>query len=175
MRAPSWFILSLEGKCLGMASTVTVSSSSRTAVACHVCSSTNDKIYVEARGYRIVQCTNCGLWFVNPQPTAEELRQFYSTYDDGDQWRNLEERFNRGVRDAILRVKRSGSVLDVGCGSGNFLRCMKETGFSAFGIEPSGSGSEYARDERWVDIYHGMIEDYIDDNRDRRFDVITML
>jgi SAM-dependent methyltransferase len=158
-----------------MVSTVTVSSSSRTTVACHVCSSTNDTAYIEARGYRIAQCQNCGLWFVNPQPTTEELRQFYSTYDDGEQWRNLEERFNRGVRDAILRIKRSGSVLDVGCGSGNFLRCMKETGFSAFGIEPSGSGSEYARDEHGVDIYHGMIEEYLASHRDRRFDVITML
>jgi 2-polyprenyl-3-methyl-5-hydroxy-6-metoxy-1,4-benzoquinol methylase len=159
----------------GMASTMTASLNARREVACHICSSHSNTTYIEARGYRIAQCKNCGLWFVNPQPTVEELRQFYATYDDGDQWRNLEERFNRGVRDAILQVKRSGSVLDVGCGSGNFLRCMKEKGFTAFGIEPSGSGSEYARDEHGVQIFHGMIEDYLASHRDRKFDVITML
>lgn len=158
-----------------MASTVAVSSSARLTVACHVCASTENTTYIEARGYRIAQCRNCGLWFVNPQPTVEELRQFYSTYDDGVQWRNLEERFNRGVRSSILRIKQCGAVLDVGCGSGNFLRCMKQKGFSTFGIEPSGSGSEYARDEHGVDIYHGMIEDYLAANRDRRFDLVTML
>ena len=158
-----------------IASTVAAPSSTRSVVACHVCSSTDDTTYIEARGYRIAQCRNCGLWFVNPQPTVEELRQFYATYDDGDQWRNLEERFNRGVRQAILRMNRSGAVLDVGCGSGNFLRCMKEKGFSAFGIEPSGSGSEYARDAHGVDIYRGMIEDYLAANRGRSFDVITLL
>jgi SAM-dependent methyltransferase len=158
-----------------MASKVAIPLETRTRVACHVCSNTEDLTYILARGYRIAECRKCGLWFVNPQPTVEELRRFYAAYDDGTQWRNLEERFNRGVRDAILRIKRSGSVLDVGCGSGNFLRCMREQGFSAFGIEPSGTGSEYARDEHGIDIYHGMIEDYSATHRDSRFDVITML
>src|SRR4030088_2908973 len=66
-------------------------------------------------------------------------------------------------------------VLDVGCGSGNFLRSMKEAGFSSFGIEPSGTGSEYGRETHGADIYHGMIEDYLAANRGRRFDVITLL
>jgi len=155
--------------------TLVPASAQRAVVACHVCSSTDDTTYIEARGYRIARCKNCALWFVNPQPTVEELKQFYATYDDGDQWRNMEEHFNRGVRKAILRTKRRGAILDVGCGSGNFLRCMKEAGFSAFGIEPSGTGSEYARAEHGIDIYHGMIEDYLTLNSGRRFDVITLL
>jgi SAM-dependent methyltransferase len=158
-----------------MAPTVTVSSGPRLVVPCHVCSSQNDATYIEARGYRIARCSDCGFWFVNPQPTVDELRQFYAAYDDGEQWRDLENRFNSGVRDAILRVKRFGSLLDVGCGSGDFLRCMKAAGFLAFGIEPSGSGSEYARDQHGVEIFHGMIDDYLAANRDRKFDVITML
>jgi len=144
-------------------------------VPCHVCSGTDHVTYLQARGYRIAECRRCGLWFVNPQPTAEELRQFYATYDDGDQWRNLEEHFNRGVRKAIGRLKSSGAVLDIGCGSGNFLRCMKEGGFSTVGIEPSGSGSEYAGAEHGIDVYRGMIEDYLAQNSGRRFDVITLL
>jgi len=106
---------------------------------------------------------------------VEELRQFYASYDDGEQWRNLEERFNRGVRKAVLQTKPSGTVLDVGCGSGNFLRCMKVAGFCAFGIEPSKSGSEYGREAHGVDIYHGMIEDYLAVNGGRLFDVVTLL
>ncbi len=153
----------------------TVVASRRTIVTCHVCSSRDDTTYIEARGYRIARCRNCGLWFVNPQPTVEELRQFYASYDDGEQWRNLEEHFNRGVRKAVLQTKQSGTVLDVGCGSGNFLRCMKEAGFSAFGIEPSKSGSEYGREAHGVDIYHGMIEDYLAANGGRLFDVVTLL
>jgi SAM-dependent methyltransferase len=147
----------------------------RKTVECHVCSRADDVTYLTARGYRIVQCRSCGFWYMNPQPTPEQLRQFYADYDDGEQWRKLEEHFNRAIRSAILRRKNSGSVLDVGCGSGNFLRCMKEKGFSVFGIEPSGSGSDYARNEHGIDIYHGMIEDYLVAQAGQRFDVITLL
>jgi SAM-dependent methyltransferase len=147
----------------------------RKAVACPVCKRADERAYLEARGYRIVQCRTCGLWYVNPQPTPEELREFYATYDDGEQWRKLEEHFNRAVRGAILRRKNSGKVLDVGCGSGNFLRCMKKKGFAVFGIEPSGSGSEYARSEHDIEIYHGMMDDYLAAQSGLRFDVITML
>jgi SAM-dependent methyltransferase len=147
----------------------------RKSVACHVCSSTNDVTYLQARGYRIAVCADCGLWYVNPQPTPQELRDFYAGYDDGEQWRAREEHFNRGVRRAILRSKPSGRVLDIGCGSGNFLRCMKEAGFSAFGIEPSESGSDFAREEHGIEIYRGMIEEYFASRSTRQFDVVTLL
>jgi SAM-dependent methyltransferase len=157
------------------ATTALVQPTHRATVACHVCSSMDNVTHLEARGFRIAECRNCGLWFVNPQPTVEELKQFYATYDSGDLWREMEERFNRSIRKVILRRKRSGTILDVGCGSGNFLRCMKEKGFSTFGIEPSVTGSGYARDAHQVDIYHGMIEDYLTLNSGRQFDVITLL
>jgi SAM-dependent methyltransferase len=115
------------------------------------------------------------MWFVNPQPTVEELQQFYATYDSGDLWRDMEEGFNHSVRSTILERKPSGQLLDVGCGSGNFLRCMKEKGFSVLGIEPSVSGSEYARDALQVEIFHGMIHDFLKQNSNRKFDVITLL
>jgi SAM-dependent methyltransferase len=150
-------------------------SATRQTVPCHLCSGTDEVTYLEARGYRIAQCRNCGLWFVNPQPTVEELRQFYATYDDGEQWRKGEEHFNRGVRKAIKRRKPSGAVLDIGCGSGNFLRCMKEAGFSVVGIEPSERGSQFAREEHSIEIHHGMIEDYLKAHGARKFDVITLL
>jgi SAM-dependent methyltransferase len=155
--------------------TAMVEPKGRMAVPCHACLSTDNDTYIQARGYRIAQCRNCGLWFVSPQPTVEELQQYYATYDSGDLWRDMEEGFNRSVRSTILERKQSGQVLDVGCGSGNFLRCMKEKGFSVLGIEPSVSGSEYARDALQVEIFHGMIHDFLKLNPGRKFDVITLL
>lgn len=117
----------------------------------------------------------CGHWYVNPQPTAAEISSFYAAYDDGEQWREREEHFNRGVRRAILRQKTNGTVLDIGCGSGNFLVCMREAGFSIFGIEPSRTGSEYARSVNQIETFHGMVEGYLARHPQRSFDVITLL
>lgn len=128
-----------------------------------------------ARGYRIVQCAECGLWYVNPQPTHEELNLFYARYDDGDQWRAREREFNRGVRKAIQRFVKNGILLDVGCGSGDFLACMRESGFAVCGIEPSETGGTYARDTLGIEIFSGMVEDYLANSHRQSFNVITLL
>ena len=109
----------------------------RETVSCRVCSATMCTPYFSARGYTIVRCDTCGLRYVSPQPNHEELNRLYASYDDGDQWRNGEERFNRAIRQVVLRYKKEGSALDVGSGSGDFLRCLRDGGFRVFGIEPS--------------------------------------
>lgn len=149
--------------------------SDRRFVPCHLCAGQEHDIYLRARGYRIVRCRRCGLWFVNPQPTAAELQQFYEGYDDGSQWREGEERFNHAICAAILRRHRSGSVLDVGCGSGNFLRCMNQRGFRVLGLEPSATGSAYARSAHGLEIYQGTLEQFLGDHKGQLFDVITLL
>jgi SAM-dependent methyltransferase len=90
-------------------------------------------------------------------------------------WRSGEESFNRGIRKAILRFKRRGVVLDVGCGTGNFLRCMRESGFAVNGIEPSQMGREYAEPTQKLEIFAGMVEEYLLMNPGRKFDVVTLL
>lgn len=147
----------------------------RQIVACRVCSSQDHVPFVEARGFQIVQCRHCGFWYVNPQPTPEELMHFYAGYDEGDQWRQKEQHFNHGVRRAILGFRRWGSILDVGCGSGDFLLCMRAAGFSVFGIEPSKTGSEYARAVHKIEVFTGMVEEYLATGHRRTFGVVTLL
>jgi SAM-dependent methyltransferase len=147
----------------------------REPVSCHVCSSDSYRLYLEARSYTIVECEGCGFRYVNPQPSLAELETMYAEFDQGDQWRRGEEHFNRGVRRAILRFKRAGTALDVGSGSGNFLRCLREAGFAVYGVEPSASGSEYARAVHQIETYHGGVEDYLASGPQGSFDVVTIL
>jgi len=147
----------------------------RETVSCRICGSRGESAHLLARGYRIVRCVECGLWYVNPQPTPEELGRFYANYDDGDQWRTREKDFNRGIRKAVLRFAQSGILLDVGCGSGDFLACMREAGFLVRGIEPSQTGGTYARDALGIEVFSGMVEDYLATQHRRTFNVITLL
>ena len=147
----------------------------REAVPCRACSSLRFVPYLEARGYSIVECVGCGLRYVNPQPSATELEQLYASFDQGSQWRSGEEHFNRGVRNEIRRFKKSGLVLDIGCGSGNFLRCMRAAGFSVTGVEPSTTGSEYARSVHGIETFNGTVEAFVSAGSRLRCDVITVL
>jgi SAM-dependent methyltransferase len=147
----------------------------REAVSCRLCSSTNFEPYLEGRGFTIVGCSDCGLYYVNPQPSSYELGQLYSTYDSGDQWRQGEEHFNSAVARAVTRFKQGGTALDVGSGSGNFLRAMRRVGFSVCGVEPSETGSAYAREHHGIETFTGSIEQFLSSGADRQFDVVSIL
>jgi SAM-dependent methyltransferase len=147
----------------------------RETVSCRVCSASPCTPYLQARGYDIVRCDSCGLRYVNPQPSLNELEQLYTSFDQGDQWRIGEERFNRHVRKVILRFKKVGAALDVGSGSGNFLHCLREAGFDVFGVEPSLTGSTYARSVHGVETFHGTVEGFVALGSVRDFDVVTLL
>lgn|SRR5208337_3886879 len=147
----------------------------RETVSCRVCSASLCTPYLSGRGYIVVRCDVCGLRYVNPQPSLKELEQIYATCDHGDQWRNGEEGFNRGVRQVVLRYKKGGSAMDVGSGSGNFLRCLREAGFRVFGVEPSQTGSSYAQSVHGIETFNGTVEAFVATGANRDFDVVTIL
>jgi SAM-dependent methyltransferase len=124
--------------------------------------------------YHYRRCRGCGTAQLDPQPSAEELGRFYEGYhaslDRGyDRYEpRTAEDFPakaalirsllrpREVVGAAQRVSQStapGSVqseaqprlLDVGCGSGAFLRTATESGFRAEGIDLSHAATERAR------------------------------
>jgi SAM-dependent methyltransferase len=147
----------------------------RELVSCRVCSGSPSTPYLSARGYTLVRCDTCGLLYVNPQPSVKELEHIYAAFDQGDQWRKGEEAFNRGVREVVLRFKEGGGAMDVGSGSGNFLRCLRESGFRVFGVEPSETGCAYAKTVHGIDTFNGTVEAFLASGTTRDFDVVTIL
>jgi SAM-dependent methyltransferase len=102
-------------------------------------------------------CEDCGLLFVNPPPTDDELAETYGPEGGwGDprgtraehageslagrpgagSWRHMFD----GIRSDldVTRPPAGARVLDYGCGSGKFLDVLQDCGWSTFGIETSG-------------------------------------
>ena len=159
-----------------MAAPQLVTMQGRKTVNCRICGSSTFSRYLLARGYEIVECLDCGLRYVNPQPTDRELREFYAGFDLESTWRgDGEERFDRAVRDFVLRFRHDGSLLDVGSSRGNFLIAMRGARFSVYGVEPSLQNSEFARSANRIDTYTGTIEEFLSAPTRRNFDVITVL
>src|SRR5262245_36421780 len=93
----------------------------------------------QLRRFAVEECTQCGMRFRRPLPTADELRQMYedpvyhaSTYFS-DQYGESRARVSPEIRihDDALRwlsarpdvpAPSARSLLDVGCGTGLFLR-----------------------------------------------------
>ena len=148
----------------------------RPEVTCRVCDSSLYFEYLHARGYRIVECFECGLRYINPQPSDRELFEFYSGFDQEDTWRgDREQRFDVMLRSWIRKFQDRGSVLDVGSSRGNFLLAMRKGGYSVFGVEPSPKNGEFARSANAIPTFTGSVEEFLAAPKWRDFDVISVL
>lgn len=148
----------------------------RLEVSCRACDSTAYDVFLEGGGYRIVACRDCGLRYVNPQPSDRELQDFYSGFEQEQTWRgDAEEPFDRAMRKIVLSHRRHGSILDIGSSRGNFLLCMRAAGFEVYGVEPSARNGEFARSENKIPSYTGTVEEFLAAPRGGPFDVVSML
>jgi SAM-dependent methyltransferase len=148
----------------------------RPLVKCAACESAAYSVYLQGGGYDIVQCRKCRLRYVNPQPTEEELRDFYAAFDRESEWRGeAEEAFDRSIRDLVLRFRPQGSVLDVGSSRGNFLLAMRRAGFAVQGVEPSEKNSEFARSCHHIPTCTATVEQFLNAPGGGQFGLITLL
>ena len=123
-------------------------------------------------------CDDCGLGFLNPQPTWAELVPYYppdylcyNTHVE-DEERVVEEAKRQGEHRHIS-IPAGKRLLDVGCGGGSFLQVLKKLGVEVKGVEPGESAAAAARDSG-LDVFTGTLEEYIAQNgTDEKFDVIT--
>jgi len=121
---------------------------------CRICDSFNIKYSFSKNGYSIFYCTDCGFLFINPQPSDEVLAEIYkSSYFLGDGSEKEEkERSEMKLETAKLYLQvlidyygnTEGNLLEIGCGTGEFLLLAKKTGFNVTGIEISQSSTDIA-------------------------------
>lgn len=119
-----------------------------------------DRFHGAAAVYRLLQCPSCSLvWLADPPSPSEMGAHYGADYDRsvakaGDS----PERWKGRVK-LIRELKAGGSLLDLGCSNGGFLRAMKSPSWSLFGIEMSDSVATRAAAATGAQIYIGDILD----------------
>ena len=154
---------------------------------CPVCDSQQISVRFKGRTARnpsdpnvwsVYGCDDCGVKFLNPQPTWDDLSGYYTSdyqcYNSlkGDVDRMVEEAKNSGMLQHIP-IPEGKRVLDVGCGDGLFLQAAKRLGAEVKGVEPSEHGASRAR-ACGIDVFNGTLEQYIEqEGINQQFDIIT--
>ena len=154
----------------------------RAPEACIVCGSKSRDLLVEKDSWTVYRCAECGLGFLDPRPSRQEIEALYHREYFAEQYdQGLDpgsSRFAQRIRGETHRVrfvgreKRTGRLLDFGCGYGYFLYACRAAGYDVQGVELGEWARQYAVQKLELDVRA--------DDPDRvvrpqdRFDIITM-
>jgi 2-polyprenyl-3-methyl-5-hydroxy-6-metoxy-1,4-benzoquinol methylase len=132
--------------------------------------------------FTIVSCNGCDFTFTNPRPKEKNLGEYYIS-DNYISHTNT----NKGLLETLYQIVRryaivqklklvkkyskTKSLLDVGCGTGEFLNTCKAAGFKTKGIEPSEIARMQAIDNYNLDVLENIDLSQFDKDS---FETITM-
>ena len=117
-----------------------------------------DRFHGRQELYQLARCRSCGLVWLKNAPSPHEMGAHYGKdYDraiaaGGQDPNHWSER-----RDTLFKYKNGGSLLDVGCSAGGFLRSVKGPSWNLYGVEMSHEVAERAEATSGAKIFVGDI------------------
>lgn len=138
---------------------------------------------VSKQTFNIQRCGNCGFALTNPRPANEELGRFYESDDyisHSNTSQGLVSKLYQWVRRYTMRKKvamvrdlagSTGALLDIGCGTGEFLRASRDAGWVVTGIEPSTAARAAAKANHQLATHD---EPHLNQLADGAYNVITL-
>ena len=160
-----------------------------TLSACPICKHTELTSFLTCKDYTvsqedfsIVACKNCGFRFTNPRPREEAIGRYYQSENyisHSNTKKGLVDKVYHLVRNYTLKSKlnllnslgtKSKKLLDIGCGTGMFIKVCQDNGWQVTGVEPDEGVRQLATDQTKTEIESTIWE--LDQSA--KYDVITM-
>jgi 2-polyprenyl-3-methyl-5-hydroxy-6-metoxy-1,4-benzoquinol methylase len=159
---------------------------------CQICNNEKHQPFLECIDYtvsketfKLVSCNNCGFIFTNPIPDINDLGRYYKSNEyisHSNTSKGLVNSIYQFVRKYTLvkklqlinnATKKSAAknLLDVGCGTGEFLNTCKNAGWQVQGIEPDDDARNLAVNNYQLTINQ---ESHLDAIAAESFSCITM-
>lgn len=151
---------------------------------CPNCKSKENKLRIKENDFLIVRCRSCGLTFLlNPPDESVIYEDYYQIEFKGDDY-NKDSRFQHlkeifeinKQRTSLLKILSQRfndlNILDIGCGSGLFLKSCKDAGFNCEGVDVSRTAIEFAKTEYGLNVSNKSVDDLINENK--KYSLITL-
>lgn len=149
---------------------------------CPLCTCDKSHVTFITDALHVVTCSNCSFVFTGNPPDEQALYEHYyeqispnaHIYNNESPSPSVREIFfiNRARAAKIRSIAPTGSVLDIGCGPGYFLKTIVNEGFAAHGLEVSTRAAAFAREQFDLTITQGTIDTAAKNLE--RYDIITM-
>ena len=137
---------------------------------CPVCGKKEFSDYLEVQDhflskehFLIQKCNFCGFRFINPRPAKSEIRRYYQSDEYISHGVKKNDFLSRiygiarffSIKNKFMVVKKyghSGKLLDVGCGTGEFLSYCHKNGWEVSGVEPNEKARKYAQTKNNISV-----------------------
>ena len=149
-------------------------------IPCNLCGNNETGLILQQSNHKyfprtIVRCLSCGLVSVNPQPNPEDLRRVYQEQESRPKdicnpqtpKSSIECSYIQSVNTRVplrlrflKRLLRPGRLLDVGCGTGEFLYYARQFGWEGIGLDISPFAAQRAREVTGLKVHEGTIGDF---------------
>ena len=136
---------------------------------CPVCGGESHQLFLEAVDhnvskdkFKIVECNTCTFRFTNPIPTEETIGEYYKSENyvsHSGTKKGLVNKVYHIVRNRAIKQKeklaakhsQEKSILDIGCGTGDFLGYCKSQNWQTLGLEPDESARKIALENNAIE------------------------
>jgi 2-polyprenyl-3-methyl-5-hydroxy-6-metoxy-1,4-benzoquinol methylase len=132
-------------------------------INCPICGEKEKTSYLSCKDYTvsretftIAECRNCKFRYTNPRPSESEIFKYYKSEEyisHTNSNKGIIDKIYQQVRQyaiyqKILLIKKyipPKTILDYGCGTGEFLATCKKCKIEPWGYEPSAEASELCK------------------------------
>ncbi|WP_055444129.1 class I SAM-dependent methyltransferase [Lacinutrix himadriensis] len=138
---------------------------------------------VSGEAFELIENKTYGFLETTPQPKEDKLSEYYKTEDyisHTDSKRNVLEKVYHVVRSIYLKRKlklinsfsaTEKNLLDIGCGTGDFLQVAQQNNWQVSGIEPNPEARDIANRKTDNTVYTtAQLQEF----KKHSFDVITL-
>lgn len=137
----------------------------------------------------VLECNECELQFLDPMMSDEEEAEYYRNYYENQKTRDFRDRSLSEVRDnAVVHyeqysevytnlIKDADCILDIGCGSGGFIKFITQNfpDKKVTGVERSESNLQFLRDKKLNDYHNAEFYETLEDLPSKDFDLVVAL
>ena len=139
--------------------------------SCPLCGNSENKLKIKESEFLVSECASCGfIYLVNPPDESVIYEDYYNIeFAAGDYNGNSKfDYLNRIHEINIQRVTllkntvnnlENLKLLDIGCGSGLFLKSCADAGINGTGIDVSNNALTFARESFGLDVSEKTVDD----------------